>query len=81
MLAIVADPDDLEYGAARAIACWSDQGRQVAYLLVIRGEAGIDGTHPDVAGREQWACWVRSWQSRNGRHDRSHSGRPLESDR
>ena len=50
MLVIVARPDDLKYGAASAIARWSDPGHQVAYLLVTRGEAGIDGTHPDVAG-------------------------------
>ncbi len=45
-LAIVAHPDDLEYGAAAAIARWTQQGREVAYLLVTRGEAGIDGISP-----------------------------------
>lgn len=45
-LAIVAHPDDLEYGAAGAIAAWTDAGHQVSYLLVTRGEAGIDDTPP-----------------------------------
>ena len=41
-LAIVAHPDDLEYGAASAIARWTAQGKQISYLLVTHGEAGID---------------------------------------
>jgi LmbE family N-acetylglucosaminyl deacetylase len=49
-LCIVAHPDDLEYGAAGAIARWTAAGKQVAYLLVTRGEAGIDGMEPDEAG-------------------------------
>ena len=49
-LAIVAHPDDLEYGAAGAIAAWTSEGREIAYLLVTRGEAGIDGMAPDQAG-------------------------------
>jgi LmbE family N-acetylglucosaminyl deacetylase len=40
-LAIVAHPDDLEYGAASAIAKWTDAGKTVHYLLVTRGEAGL----------------------------------------
>lgn len=49
-LAIVAHPDDLEYGAASAIARWTDQGRSVAYLVASRGEAGIDTVPPEQAG-------------------------------
>lgn len=45
-LAVVAHPDDLEYGAAAAIAEWTEAGRDVRYLLVTRGEAGIDGLAP-----------------------------------
>jgi LmbE family N-acetylglucosaminyl deacetylase len=45
-LAVVAHPDDLEYGCAAAVAGWTDQGREVAYLLATRGEAGIDGIAP-----------------------------------
>ena len=46
VLAIVAHPDDLEYGAAAAVASWTDKGSPVSYLLVSRGEAGIDGVTP-----------------------------------
>jgi len=49
-LCVVAHPDDLEYGAAMAVARWTAQGKEVAYLLATRGEAGIDGIHPDEAG-------------------------------
>jgi LmbE family N-acetylglucosaminyl deacetylase len=54
-LAVAAHPDDIEYGAAAAIARWTSQGKQVAYLLVTRGEAGIDGMPPEQTGplREQ----------------------------
>lgn len=49
-LAIVAHPDDMEYGASSAVAGWTDAGKEVAYLLVTRGEAGIDGIAPDECG-------------------------------
>jgi LmbE family N-acetylglucosaminyl deacetylase len=45
-LAIVAHPDDMEYGAAAAVARWTGEGREVAYLMVSRGEAGIDTMSP-----------------------------------
>lgn len=45
-LAIAAHPDDLEYGAAGAVAVWTDAGKDVRYLLVTRGEAGIDSLPP-----------------------------------
>jgi len=48
-LAVVAHPDDIEYGAASAVARWTDQGKSVSYLLASRGEAGIDGIAPEVA--------------------------------
>jgi LmbE family N-acetylglucosaminyl deacetylase len=50
-LAIVAHPDDLEYGAASAIARWTDQGKEVLYVLVTRGEAGIDALPPEECAR------------------------------
>jgi LmbE family N-acetylglucosaminyl deacetylase len=49
-LAIVAHPDDMEYGASSAIARWTSQGKEVAYLLLTRGEAGINGMAPREAG-------------------------------
>ncbi|MEJ3749575.1 PIG-L deacetylase family protein [Actinomycetes bacterium KLBMP 9797] len=48
-LAVAAHPDDIEYGTASAVARWTAQGKQVTYLLATRGEAGIDGMHPDQA--------------------------------
>ncbi|MDT0444928.1 PIG-L deacetylase family protein [Streptomyces johnsoniae] len=50
-LAVVAHPDDLEYGAAAAVAEWTGAGREVAYLLVTRGEAGIDTLPPEESAR------------------------------
>lgn len=54
-LCIVAHPDDLEYGTAAAVAAWRAAGRTVTYLLVTRGEAGIDTMAPEQAAvvREQ----------------------------
>jgi len=49
-VAIVAHPDDLEYGAASAVARWTGQGKDVSYVLVTKGEAGIDGMAPEQAG-------------------------------
>jgi LmbE family N-acetylglucosaminyl deacetylase len=49
-LAVVAHPDDMEYGAASAVARWTAQGKDVRYLLASRGEAGIESMPPaDVA--------------------------------
>ncbi|MFZ3554600.1 PIG-L deacetylase family protein [Streptomyces sp. BH055] len=54
-LAVVAHPDDLEYGCSAAIAAWTDAGREVTYVLATRGEAGIDTLEPAKCGplREQ----------------------------
>ena len=54
-LAVVAHPDDLEYGAASAVARWTSRNKYVGYLLATRGEAGIDSMPPDETGplREQ----------------------------
>ena len=49
-LAIVAHPDDLEYGAASAIARWTGQGKTIVYCMVTSGEAGIDSIRPDDCG-------------------------------
>lgn len=46
VLAVVAHPDDVETGASAAIAQWTDAGKTVTYLLLTRGEAGIDGLDP-----------------------------------
>jgi LmbE family N-acetylglucosaminyl deacetylase len=49
-VAVVAHPDDLEYGTASAVARWTGQGKEVTYVLVTNGEAGIDGMAPEEAG-------------------------------
>lgn len=49
-VAIVAHPDDLEYGAASAVARWTAQGKEISYVLVTSGEAGIAGMAPDRCG-------------------------------
>ena len=46
-VAIVAHPDDLEYGAASAVARWTSQGKTVSYVLATSGEAGIAGLAPE----------------------------------
>ena len=50
-LAVVAHPDDLEYGAASAIAKWTSEGKEVIYVLVTRGEAGIQAMNPEETGK------------------------------
>jgi LmbE family N-acetylglucosaminyl deacetylase len=49
-VAVVAHPDDLEYGVASAVARWTGQGKSVTYLLATKGEAGIAGMSPDEVG-------------------------------
>jgi len=49
-LAVVAHPDDMEYGTAAAVAAWTDANKSVGYVLVTRGEAGIDGMAPAESG-------------------------------
>lgn len=49
-LVIVAHPDDIEYGVAAAVARWTGQSKEVRYLLVTSGEAGIAGMPPAEAG-------------------------------
>jgi LmbE family N-acetylglucosaminyl deacetylase len=51
MLAVVAHPDDLEFGGAAAIARWRRQGKEVVYCLLTSGEAGIDGIEPAESAR------------------------------
>jgi LmbE family N-acetylglucosaminyl deacetylase len=46
LLAIAAHPDDLEYGTSCAVAGWTADGKDVSYVMVTRGEAGIDAWPP-----------------------------------
>lgn len=49
VLCVVAHPDDVEYGTAAAVAEWTARGVEVGYLLLTRGEAGIDTLTPEQA--------------------------------
>ena len=59
VLCVVAHPDDVEYGTSSAVAAWTARGVEVAYLLLTRGEAGMDSSPPEqtaeVRTREQIA--------------------------
>lgn len=60
VLAIVAHPDDMEYGASAAVADWTRRGLEVGYLLLTAGEAGMSEA-PEVIGplrakEQQAAC-------------------------
>ncbi|WP_405014393.1 PIG-L deacetylase family protein [Kitasatospora sp. NBC_01539] len=50
-LAVVAHPDDMEYGAAAAVARWTSQGKRIVYVMATSGEAGIDGIDPETCRR------------------------------
>lgn len=60
VLCVVAHPDDIEYGTSSAVARWTARGVDVKYLLLTRGEAGIDTMHPEATAtlrvREQRAA-------------------------
>ncbi|UIZ92096.1 PIG-L family deacetylase [Corynebacterium sp. CNCTC7651] len=51
VLAVVAHPDDMEYGASAAVAKWTEAGIPVDYLLITRGEHGIAGMDPGETAR------------------------------
>jgi LmbE family N-acetylglucosaminyl deacetylase len=72
---VMAHPDDMEYGPATAVAHWTRLGREVAYVFVTSGEAGIEGTPPERAGplreREE-----RAAAARVGVHDLEFLGFP-----
>ena len=59
-LCVVAHPDDMEFGAAAAVARWTGQGKDVAYCMVTSGEAGIDSMHPDECRRVREAEQIAS---------------------
>src|SRR3954453_8404582 len=59
VLCVVAHPDDIEYGSSAAVASWTARGIEVGYLLLTRGEAGMDALSPaetrELRTREQLA--------------------------
>ncbi len=60
VLCVAAHPDDVEYGSSAAVAAWTARGVEVAYLMLTRGEAGMDAVPPDrtaeLRTREQLAA-------------------------
>ena len=52
VLCVVAHPDDVEYGTSSAVAVWTARGVEVAYLVLTRGEAGMDASPPDRTARD-----------------------------
>ena len=59
-LAVVAHPDDMEFGSAAAVARWTGQGKEVVYCMVTSGEAGIDSLEPDECRRVREAEEIES---------------------
>jgi len=57
VLVVAAHPDDIEFGAAGTVARWVDEGAEIRYLLVTRGDKGSDDASADPvllgARREQ----------------------------
>ena len=51
VLCVVAHPDDVEYGTSSAVAAWTAAGIDVDYLLLTRGEAGVDACRPEETAR------------------------------
>ena len=47
VLCVAAHPDDIEYGVSAAVAIWTSRGVEVSYLMLTRGEAGMDSTRPE----------------------------------
>lgn len=47
VLCVVAHPDDVEYGTSSAVAAWTAAGVEVSYLMLTRGEAGMDSSPPE----------------------------------
>ncbi|GAA1775546.1 PIG-L deacetylase family protein [Nostocoides vanveenii] len=60
VLCVVAHPDDMEYGTSAAVATWTARGVDVTYLLLTKGEAGMQRPPEEVgplrAGEQHQAC-------------------------
>ena len=59
-LAVVAHPDDLEFGVSSAIARWTAEGKEVVEVLATRGEAGIETLAPEACGPLRTAEQIRA---------------------
>ncbi|HEX6139655.1 MAG TPA: PIG-L deacetylase family protein [Candidatus Limnocylindria bacterium] len=49
VLVVAAHPDDIEFGAAGTVARWVDEGAEVRYLVLTRGDKGSDDASTDPA--------------------------------
>jgi LmbE family N-acetylglucosaminyl deacetylase len=47
VLCVAAHPDDIEYGMSAAVSIWTSRGVDVSYLILTRGEAGMDSSPPE----------------------------------
>src|ERR687890_1521794 len=63
VLCVVAHPDDVEYGTSSAVAAWTAQGIDVAYLLLTRGEAGMDALRPEETARLRTAAQLAAGEA------------------
>jgi LmbE family N-acetylglucosaminyl deacetylase len=59
-MAIVAHPDDIEFGIAGTLARWAKQGSRISYILLTSGDAGIDD--PDISAQD--AVRIREAEAR-----------------
>jgi LmbE family N-acetylglucosaminyl deacetylase len=59
ILAVMAHPDDVDFGCAGSVAGWTDQGIEVVYLMVTDGDAG---GFDDGVTREEMAALRREEQ-------------------
>ena len=50
VLAVLAHPDDVDFGSGGTVAAWTDAGVEVSYCLITDGDAG--GFDPDVPRSE-----------------------------
>src|SRR5699024_8665849 len=55
VLCVVAHPDDMEYAGSAAVARWTDEGREAAYLRLRRREPGIRDRAPDEGAQRRAA--------------------------
>ena len=62
-VAVVAHPDDLEYGVASAVARWTGQGKHVSYLLATRVRQVSPAWLPTRLARCGWRRSVAAPQS------------------
>jgi LmbE family N-acetylglucosaminyl deacetylase len=52
ILAVMAHPDDVDFGIAGSVAAWTDRGIEVSYCIVTDGDAGgsdLSVSRPDMA--------------------------------